>query len=66
MNKDLLDRIVETLAPLHGSELRKIAAASGVSYDTVARIAGLSPDRYDPGYSKVKLLSEFLFKKCQA
>ena len=66
MDKDLLDRVVEKLYPMSTLELRIIAMHSEVSYDTVTRIAWLSPDRYDPGYSKVRKLGAFLFKTRKA
>ena len=63
--KDMLERICATL-PTEARALRAMSKASGISYDTLSRIAWLAPQgKYDPGYSKVKELYSFLFVRGQ-
>jgi len=61
-NTDLLDRVVAELERRQG-ELPKVAKATGLSYDTVLRIKNREND---PGYSKVRTLSDYLFENVQA
>lgn len=57
LNTDLLDRVVGELTERTG-DLRKIATACGMPYDTVLRIKNREND---PGYSKVRALALHLF-----
>jgi hypothetical protein len=50
---DLLERVVAELTA-RGGQLRKVAADSGLPYDTVLRIKNREND---PGYSKVRTLA---------
>jgi len=59
---DLRDRVVAELHRRTG-ELRSIAVAAGLAYDTVLRIKNREGD---PGYSKIKLLHEHLFQGAAA
>jgi hypothetical protein len=55
---DLLDDVVAELDRRTG-DLPKVAQESGIPYDTVLRIKNREND---PGYSKVRLLHQYLFK----
>jgi len=54
---DLLDRVVAELARREG-QLPKVAKETGLTYDTILRI---KKRENDPGYSKVRILADYLF-----
>lgn len=54
---DLLAEVIQALDNRRG-DLRTVASAVGLSYDTVLRIRRRS---HDPGYSKVVALHAYLF-----
>ena len=58
---DPLDRVVTELKRRHG-ELPSIARGCGLPYDTILRIKNREND---PGYSKVKVLHDFLFSNAK-
>ena len=55
---DLLDRVVAELDRRKG-DLPKVARETGLSYDTILRIKNREND---PGYSKVRLLADYLLQ----
>lgn len=54
---DLLERVIQELDHRRG-DLREVARAAELSYDTVLRIKNREND---PGYSKVRALADVLF-----
>lgn len=59
---DQLERLTATLSAMSNTELRDLARRSKISYDTIQRMAFLAPSgAYDPGYSKVRALTKFMF-----
>ena len=58
-SKDPLESVVAELQVRAGS-LRRLARDSGISYDTILRIKN---GENDPGYSRVKELYDYLFRK---
>lgn len=56
---DLLDFVRSQLAA-HKGYLRRVAAESGVAYDTCLRIKN---HEGDPGYSKVRALADYFGSK---
>lgn len=54
---DLLERVIRELDHRRG-DLREVARAADLSYDTVLRIKNREND---PGYSKVRALADVLF-----
>lgn len=59
MDTDLLSRVVTELRARSGT-LRRVAAESGVAYDTVLRIKN---GEGDPSYGRVRKLADYLFSK---
>jgi len=50
----MLDKVQDRLKPLKGEALHRVAAATGMSYDSVLRIRD---GRVDPPFSKVQQLA---------
>ena len=55
-NPTLLDKVRDKLADKKGSQLYDIAAATGISYDTLLRIRS---GRTDPAFGKAQQLAEY-------
>jgi hypothetical protein len=55
---DMLERVIAELQRREG-QMRRVAADSGIAYDTVLRIKNREGE---PAYSRVKTLHDYLFR----